>query len=83
MTAVSVSTLKAHETSSSPLVIQRSTVMLSVSCSNPMRQKTIQERMHETMSRLVVISSEARTPRSLPKKPAISAPKAGRNTIAA
>ena len=82
ITAVSVSMRNAQLMSSSPEVIQRSITTRAVSCSKPTRQNTIHDSTHETISRLVVTSSEPRAPITRPNRPAMRQPMAGRKTMA-
>ena len=82
MTPVSVSMRRLQATSNSPDVIHWATGTLIVSASNPTRQKTIQDRIAEAKRNTVVTISEPRSVIKRPKKPAISAPKSGRKTMA-
>ena len=82
MTAVSVSILSAQETSSSPEVTQRSSGMRSVSPPKPTCHSAIQDSTAAIPTNEVVMISQGRGPSTRPSRPAISAPKAGRKTMA-
>ncbi len=82
MTAVSVSILSAQETSSSPEATQRRIGMRTVSAPRPTCHKANQESTAPTPTNEVVMISQALAPSARPSSPAISAPMAGRKTIA-
>ena len=82
MTAVSVSMRSAQDTSSSPDVTQRSTGTRSVSPPMPTCHKAIQDRTAAAPTNDVVMISQGRAPSTRPSRPAMSAPMAGRKTMA-
>ena len=82
MTAVSVSMRSAQDTSSSPEVTQRSTGMRSVSPPKPTCHSAIQESTAAMPTNEVVRISQGRGPKTRPSRPAMSAPMAGRKTMA-
>src|SRR5688572_27027691 len=83
MTAVSVSTRKAHSTSKLPDWIQRSTETLIISSSpRATWKKTNQESAAVTSIRPLVTYSDALAPICVPRRPAIRKPIRGRKTIA-
>ena len=82
MTAVSVSMRSAQETSSSPDVTQRSTGMRSVSAPKPTCHSAIQDSTAPMPTNDVVMISHGRAPSTRPSRPAMSAPMAGRKTMA-
>ena len=71
ITAVSVSILSAQAVSSSPDVIQRRRCTRSVSPPKPTRTKTIHDSTAAIIRSAVVTISEARSPITRPKRPAI------------
>ncbi len=82
MTAVSVSTRIAQETSRSPDVTHRMSVILSVAWPTPTCQKATHESTAASTMNAEVTNSDGRGPMTRPKKPAISAPSSGEKTMA-
>src|SRR5690606_9821288 len=83
MTAVSVSTRKAHSTSRPPDWIQRSTLTLIISVSPSATWKnTIQDSTLATIMKPEVTYSDAFAPMAFPPRPAMRKPISGRKTIA-
>src|SRR5579863_3612542 len=84
MTTVSVSIRKAQSTCSLPEVSQLATGMTCAWSSwpnTPTLKKAIQERKAQMPSRIVVTSSELRSPIWRPNRPATRKPRSGRKTI--